>query len=271
MKLQDKLRGLRASGGALLATNYYNYETLAGVVAAVADKKCSVILQLTASSINYMGLAPALNLGKTMLKTHGVNGWIHLDHGGSVELVKMCLDAGFDSVMIDASEKPFAENIETTRTVVQMAENYGANVEAELGYVPKLGQQTEKITFTQPEDAQKFAQETGVNALAVAIGSQHGFYKGEPKIDLDLLAEIKDAVNIPLVLHGGSGIPDQTLRGAIERGICKVNIATEIKNTFMQSVKTIMADNEDIDLRNVFPPAIRNVENLINKKLDVVY
>lgn len=271
MKLHEKLKELRADSGALLAANYYNYETLTGVIAAVADKKRSVILQLTASSINYMGLLPAVNLGKTMLKTHDVDGWIHLDHGGSIELVKMCLDAGFDSVMIDASEKSFAENIKTTQTVVQMAEKYGVNVEAELGYVPKLGQQTDNITFTQPEDAHKFARETGINALAVAIGSQHGFYKGEPKIDLGLLAEIKDAVDIPLVLHGGSGIPDQTLRGAIERGICKINIATEIKNTFMQSVKAIMADNEDIDLRNVFPPAIRKVQDLISKKLDVIY
>src|SRR5690606_11939876 len=113
---------------------------------------------------------------------YGVEGWLHLDHGSSVDMVQRCLDAGFDSVMIDASEKPFTENVRITAEVVRLAKGYQANVEAELGYVAKLGQEQVVTTFTQPEEAASFVAETGINALAVAIGSAHGFYKETPRL-----------------------------------------------------------------------------------------
>jgi fructose-bisphosphate aldolase class II/tagatose 1,6-diphosphate aldolase GatY/KbaY len=122
-----------------------------------------------------MGLSVAKQLAESMLKFYGVEGWVHLDHGDSYELAAACLDAGFDSVMIDASEKPFDENVRITRSVVKIAEKYGANVEAELGYVAKLGQSTNEKGFTEASEAKLFVEETGVNALAVAIGSALGF------------------------------------------------------------------------------------------------
>ncbi len=117
-----------------------------------------------------------------------------------------------------------------TKEVVKLAERYHANVEAELGYVAKLGQKTDRIGFTEPHEAKLFVEETGVNALAVAIGSSHGFYKKDPKLDLERLSEINRVTNAVLVLHGASGIPHEVLREAIARGICKINLATEIKN-----------------------------------------
>lgn len=123
------------------------------------------------------------------MRQFGVEGWIHLDHGGSVDLAQACLDAGFDSVMIDGSELPFDENVKITAEVVRRAQAYGAHVEAELGYVAKLGQSHAQQGFTQPEEAKRFVESTGVDALAVAIGTAHGFYKEEPKLDIDLLAE----------------------------------------------------------------------------------
>jgi len=265
--LQEKLKILQQQQQALLATNFYNFETLKGVLEAARTVKKPIILQLTRSSIEYMGLSVALKLAESMLKYYEVEGWIHLDHGDSYELVASCLDAGFDSVMIDASEKPLAENIKITQRVVKLAEKYGANVEAELGYVAKLGQETNKIGFTEPGEAKRFVEETGVNALAVAIGSAHGFYKEEPRLDLERLSEIKKITNVALVLHGASGIPHDTLREAIIRGIFKINLATETKNIFMKTLKGKLANEEEIDLRKVFPSATNAVTQLVQNKL----
>ncbi|HVU84557.1 MAG TPA: class II fructose-bisphosphate aldolase [Puia sp.] len=265
--LSAKLRMLQQQRKALLATNFYNFETLRGILEAVRAVEVPIILQLTKSSLDYLSLPVAVNLGRSMLKEYGVEGWIHLDHGDSYELAARCLAAGFDSVMIDASEQPFETNVKLTRQVVKLAEGYGANVEAELGYVAKLGQQTDVIAFTEPDDARRFVEETGVHALAVAIGSAHGFYKSEPKLDLDRLSAINSVTDAALVLHGGSGIPGDTLREAIRRGICKINLATETKNIFMKTLKKRLADEEEIDLRKVFPVATNAVTGLIRDKL----
>ncbi len=270
MKLQYKFKELRQQKKALLATNFYNFETLKGVLLAAKSNNAPIILQLTQSSIDYMGLRNAFNMGKTALKHYGVEGWIHLDHGASVELVKQCLETGFDSVMFDGSELPFEENVELTKQVVQLAKFYGANVEAELGYVAKLGQSTEKTGFTEPEDAKLFVEQTGVDALAVAIGTAHGFYKEEPKLDFERLSAINKITDAALVLHGGSGVPHEQIKQAVSLGINKVNIATEIKNTFMETLKLLMEKNDEIDLRKVFPPATVAVETLIKEKLNIV-
>lgn len=266
----NKLREMKETNSSLLATNFYNYETLRGIMKAASRLNQPIILQLTKSSIDYMGLSVAVNLAKSSLEEYNVEGWLHLDHSVSYDLVHECLDAGFDSVMIDASEKPFEENMAITQKVVELAAKYGSNVEAELGYIAKLGQSKEKTGFTDPQEAKFFVEQTGINSLAVAIGSAHGFYTQEPKLDIRRLIEIREATNVPLVLHGGSGIPGSSLKEAISNGICKINLATEIKNIFMQTLKTSMALNEDIDLRNVFPSAIQAVSILVEEKLGIL-
>ena len=270
IRLKDMWNGLRQTKDALLATNFYNFETLQGVVKAASISKKPIILQLTRSSIEYMGLPVAKSLAESALNYYNVEGWIHLDHGDSYELAASCLDAGFDSVMIDASEKPFSENVRISKAVVKLAEKYGASVEAELGYVAKLGQNTGKTGFTEPEEAKLFIEETGIDALAVAIGSAHGFYKEEPKLDLDRLVAISEITNAALVLHGASGIPDKILQEAVQKGITKINLATEIKNIFMTTLKGLLLENNEIDLRKVFPPAISSVTSLVSKKLEVI-
>lgn len=270
MKLQEKCIELRSNSQGILATNFYNFETLEGVLCAAKAANQSIILQLTRSSINYMGLPVAFNLAKSMLNYHEVEGWIHLDHGDSYELVAKCLDVGFDSVMIDASEQSFKDNIAITSKVVKLAESYGANVEAELGYIAKLGQDKDGSGFTQPKEAKEFVEATGVDALAVAIGTAHGFYDKKPKLDLERLSNIADVTNASLVLHGGSGVPGESLRQAVDRGICKINLATEIKNIFMQTLKTKLSTNKDIDLRKVFPTATNQVISLVKRKLEIV-
>jgi fructose-bisphosphate aldolase class II/tagatose 1,6-diphosphate aldolase GatY/KbaY len=270
MKLQDKFVELRNSGQGILATNFYNFESLEGVILAAKLSNQPIILQLTRSSLEYMGLPVAFNLAKSMLDYHKVQGWVHLDHGDSYDLAAECLDIGFDSVMIDASERPFRDNIELTSKVVKLAEKYGANVEAELGYIAKLGQSKDSSGFTTPKEAKEFVDATGVNALAIAIGTAHGFYDKEPKLDLERLTSIRKATNAILVLHGSSGVPEESLRAAIRRGITKVNLATEIKNVFMKSLKTELISNDNIDLREVFPQATDKVVGLVLGKLEIV-
>jgi len=263
----EKYQELNQANRAILATNFYNFETLKGVLLAVKDRKTDIILQITKGSIDYMGLENAINMARTALKFYGIRGWIHLDHGGTVELAKRCLDAGVDSVMYDGSELSVEENIKNTQEVVKYAKKFNASVEAELGYVAKLGQDKSKMEYTRVEDAKRFVEETGVNALAVAIGTAHGFYKEKPKLDFVRLAEIKEAVKTPLVLHGGSGVPDEDLIKSIQNGICKINLATEIKDTFIKNVKNEINKSEQIDLRIIFPPAVDAVKKLIINKL----
>lgn len=268
--LKNKLKQMQQQKTSLLATNFYNYETLCGIMEAASEMKQPVILQLTRSSIDYMGMQVAVNMAKTALEQYHVEGWLHLDHSDSYELVADCLEAGFDSVMIDASEKSLEENIAITQKVVLLAAKYNANVEAELGYVAKLGQSTEKTGFTDPEEARYFVEQTGVDALAVAIGSAHGFYKEEPKLDIERLRQIHQITDVALVLHGGSGIPASSLREAINNGICKINLATEIKNIFIRTLDKCLSAKEEIDLRKLFPPAIKAVSDLVRGKLEIV-
>lgn len=270
MKLIDKLKEIQERRKALLATNFYNFETLKGIMEAAKETQLPVILQLTKSSIQYMGLQNAVALARSAIEYYKVESWIHLDHGDSYELAEQCLKAGLDSVMIDASEFPLEKNIEITSRVVKLAANFGANVEAELGYVAKLGQSMDKIGFTEPLDVDHFVKATGVNALAVAIGTAHGYYKQSPILDFERLSRISQITDAGLVLHGGSGVPDDQIRKAIELGICKVNVATDIKNTFMKNIKKLMNQTDEIDLRKVFPPAIESIKELVIMKLRLV-
>jgi ketose-bisphosphate aldolase len=270
MRLQDKLMQLKTERKAILAANFYNFETMSGILKAASLLKMPVILQLSESSIHYMGLTIANAMGRAAIREYAVEGWLHLDHGSSVDAIHKCLDEGFDSVMIDASEKSLNENIIITQQVVKIAEAYNANVEAELGFVAKLGQEQAAKHFTQPEDAIRFTENTGVNALAVAIGSSHGFYKQAPNLDIELLTIISSSIPTPLVLHGCSGIPDEMLQRAIRNGICKINLATEIKDVFMRSLQARLKNNDEIDLRVVFPDATHVVTDLIGKKMKTI-
>ena len=269
MTLKEKLAACTREGSALLAVNFYNFETLKGLLLAAKAADSPLILQLSESSLHYLGIHPAVALARAMLKEYEVEGWLHLDHGSSIEVVKQCLDAGFDSVMIDASEQPFDENVRITKEAVKMASGYNANVEAELGYVAKLGQE-QAAEPTSAEDARRFTEATGIDALAIAIGNAHGFYKNTPNLRLDRLREIRAVTRCALVLHGSSGIPDDQLQEAIQSGISKINLATETKNTFMKKLQSLLADSDEIDLRKVFPKAIDEVQRLITRKLEVI-
>ena len=267
--MKQKLAACTKEKKALLAVNFYNFETLKGLLLAAKAMDSPLILQLSESSLQYLGVDPAVAMARAMLKEFGVEGWLHLDHGSSIDVVKKCLEAGFDSVMIDASEQPFDENVRITREAVKIAAGYDANVEAELGYVAKLGQE-QQAEPTSAADAKRFTEATGIDALAIAIGNAHGFYKEAPNLRIDRLKDIRAVTSCALVLHGSSGIPDAQLQDAIRSGISKINLATETKNTFMKKLQSLLADSDEIDLRKVFPKAIAEVQQLITKKLTAI-
>jgi ketose-bisphosphate aldolase len=267
------LEAARREGRAVAALNFYNAETLLAHVRAARALHASIILQTTESTINYLGLPMIFAMAQAAAEEIGQPAALHLDHGGSFELAARCVDAGYTSVMIDGSKLEFAENCAVTRRVVELAHARGVSVEGELGHVAHNDEvASDDITrfYTRPEDAARFVRETGVDALAVAVGTAHGFYKGEVRLDFDRLKQIREAVGqTALVLHGGSGVPAELMRRAIECGITKINFGTELKNAFTLSVKASLASSDDIDLRRTFAPAVRAVEEISLEKIRI--
>jgi tagatose 1,6-diphosphate aldolase GatY/KbaY len=259
------------TGKAIAALNFYNAETLIAHTRAANSLDASIILQTTEATINYLGFSMILGMAQAAADQIQQPVALHLDHGSSYELAAECIDHGYTSVMIDGSKLSFTENCAVTRRVVDLAHAAGVSVEGELGHV---GQNSDSAiedptqTFTKTEDAIRFVKETGVDSLAVAVGTAHGFYKGEVRLDFQRLKEISAGIpRTPLVLHGGSGISDELLRKSIECGIRKINFGTELKNAFTQAVKNSLCSSDDIDLRRTFQPAIAAVENVSRSKI----
>jgi ketose-bisphosphate aldolase len=256
-------------GAAIAALNFYNAETLIAHVRAANALNASIILQTTEATINYLGLPLILGMAEAAAAELKQPIALHLDHGSSYEAAAKCIDAGYTSVMIDGSKLPFDENCALTRRVVDLAHGAGVSVEGELGHVGQNSDYEDPTkTFTRPEDAARFVAEARVDALAVAVGTAHGFYKGAVRIDFERLKEISDKIpDTPLVLHGGSGVSAELLRQAIACGIRKINFGTELKNAFTQAVKNSLSSSDDIDLRRTFQPAIAAVENISRSKI----
>ena len=267
------LEAAAQTGKAIAALNFYNAETLLAHMRAANALDASIILQTTESTINYLGLRLIVAMINAVAEDMKKPVALHLDHGSSYDLAARCIEHGYTSVMIDGSKLPFSDNCAITRRVTELAHSAGVSVEGELGHVGQtsaLPASDRRQFFTSASDAARFVTETGVDALAVAVGTAHGFYKGAVEIDFDRLKEINAAVpNTPLVLHGGSGVSAELLRNAIACGIRKVNFGTELKNAFTQSVKASLSSSDDIDLRRTFLPAISAVEEISKSKIRI--
>ena len=202
------------------------------------------MIQTTPGTLKYAGPKCFAGLVSRLARDAKVPVALHLDHGNSYELAEECAREGYTSLMIDGSKLPFDGNVEITRRVVAMA--CGLPVEAELGTVGgKEDGMEAKPQYTDPDEAAEFVRLTGISSFAVAIGTAHGVYKGEPKLDLDRLSEVRAKVEIPLVLHGTSGVPEDQVRECIRRGICKVNYATDLRIVFSAAVRKALADLPD--------------------------
>lgn len=234
------------------AFNVENMEMMQAVIAAAEAENAPVILQTTPSTLRYADTSLYSAMAKAVAEKASVPVAIHLDHGSSFDLCEKAAKDGYTSLMIDGSKLSLDENIALTKKVVDIAKAYDAcpTVEAELG---KLGGKEDDVevkegedTCTDPAEAIRFVEETGIDSLAVAIGTAHGFYKGTPKLEFERLAEIRNSVAVPLVLHGSSGIPDDDVKKAISLGICKVNFATELRVAYSEAVKKHIADDPSV-------------------------
>ena len=222
LSTKEMLLKAQREGYAVPAFNIHNLETLQVVVETAMEMRSPVIVAGTPSTIeSYAGPDYIKAMAEVAATKYDVPIAIHLDHFEDVDAIKKNIDLGFKSCMIDASKMEFEKNIETVKEVVDYAHRYDVVVEAELG---KLGGRD--TSYTTPEDAAEFVRRTNIDSLAVAIGTAHGLYKGEPKLDFERLVEIKEKVDIPLVLHGASDLPDDLVKKAISLGICKVTVAT---------------------------------------------
>ena len=255
--------------------NINNVEWVGAILDEVQELKAPVILGVSEGACKYMGgpnTVVGMVKGYILDKNITVPVAIHLDHGSSVEVCKKMIDAGFTSVMIDASHFPLEENIAKTKEVVDYARKRGnISVEAELG---RVGGQEEHVVaetmYAVPEECVKMVKETNIDCLAPALGSVHGPYHGEPKLGFKEMEEIAGLVKIPLVLHGGSGIPDFQIRKAIECGTCKINVNTECQQAWTKIVREVVAANATVyDPRKIIGPGKEGIKAVVKAKCEV--
>ncbi|AHF08292.1 class II fructose-1,6-bisphosphate aldolase [Desulfitobacterium metallireducens] len=256
------------------AFNCNNMEIVQAIVAAAEAEKSPVIIQASQGAIKYAGIEYISTLTQLAAEKASVPVALHLDHGTSFAQVVQCVRNGFSSVMIDGSKLPLEENIALTNKVIEVAHSIGVSVEAELG---KIGGTEDDISvserdtlFTDPSDAERFVREAKVDALAIAIGTAHGQYKGVPKLDFERLKEIRKRVDTPIVLHGSSGVPEEAIREAISLGVCKVNIDTNIREAFVAAARQVMEQNpNEIDPRKMLGPAREATIAIIRGKIQI--
>lgn len=235
-------------GYAVGAFNVENMEMVQAVVAAAEELRSPVIMQTTPSTVKYANLNYFYENVKVAAQESSVPVVIHLDHGNSFELAMQAYRTGYTSIMIDGSHEGFEDNIALTSAVVKACHPGEVPIEAELG---KVGGKEDDLDggegdpYTNPQEAAEFVERTGIDSLAVAIGTAHGVYKGVPKLDFSRLSEIRKAVSIPLVLHGTSGVSDEDVAECIKRGICKVNYATDLRIAFTKGINQVLKENPD--------------------------
>ncbi len=244
---EKMLLDAQKGGYAVGAFNIENMEMVKAVLAAAEELKAPVMLQTTPGTIKYGTVETYAAIVKAEAEKVSVPVCLHLDHGNSFELAVQAMHAGYTSVMIDGSGEDFESNIALTKKVVDVAKALGIPVEAELG---KVGGKEDDLeadadTNTDPQEAKEFAERTGVSSLAVAIGTAHGFYVGTPVLDKPRVSAIKELVSVPLVLHGASGLSEEDVRECVERGMCKVNFATELRAAYTAAVKKLLEEKPE--------------------------
>ena len=281
------------------AFNVNNMEIIQGIVDAAKEEKSPIILQVSAGARKYAKHIYLMKLVEAAVEDSGLTIALHLDHGDDFEICKSCIDGGFTSVMIDGSKHSFEENIAVTRRVVEYAHERGVVVEAELGKLAgvedDVNVNAKDAIFTNPDQAVEFVKRTGVDSLAIAIGTSHGAYKfkGEPKLDFERLERITNLLpNFPLVLHGAStvlpefvelcnkyggnvagaqGVPENLLRQAAQLGVCKINIDTDLRLAMTASIRKHLAENPgDFDPRQYLKPAREAIQAMVAHKMNNV-
>ena len=269
---KEMLLDAQKGGYAVGAFNAENMEMVKAIIEAAEELRAPVMIETTRSTVKYGTLDTYAALVAAEAAKAAVPVCLHLDHGNSFELAMQAMKAGYTSVMIDGSKLDFEGNVEVSRKVADVAAALGIPCEAELG---KVGGKEDDLeadadTNTDPQEAKEFAERTGVTSLAVAIGTAHGFYVGTPVLDKERLSEIRQAVDIPLVLHGASGLTDEDVKDCVKRGICKVNFATELRAAYSKAVKETLAEKPDtIDPKVYGKAGIAAVKDLVMARMKV--
>lgn len=292
----EMFKKAQAGGYAIGAFNVNNMEIIQGIVEAAKEEQSAIILQVSAGARKYANSVYLRKLVEAAVEDSGLDIVLHLDHGENIEIVKQCIADGFTSVMIDASHYPFEENIRITKEVVDYAHAHGVVVEAELGKLAgvedAVNVKKEDATYTDPDEAVEFVERTGVDSLAVAIGTSHGAYKfkGEPKLDFERLEIIgKKLPNTPLVLHGAStvlpefvelcnkyggnipgaqGVPEEMLRKAASMNVAKINIDTDLRLAMTAAIRKFLYENpSEFDPRKYLGPAREAIKGMVQHKI----
>ena len=275
VSLKSILGNTRKQGYAVGAFNFNGIEDSRGILDAAVKKKSPVILMASVSAVEYFG-GPKAVVGfiQGLAQSLDIPVTLHLDHAENAELIFKCVDAGFTSVMIDASKKMYDDNIAITREIVKYAHQRNVSVEAELGKVggveDNVSVSTREATLTNPKDVPEFVSKTGIDALAIAIGTVHGFYKEDPLLDFDRLEKIRKLTDVPLVLHGGTGLTDEDFKHCVKSGMSKINVGTELKFCCSQTVRKSVEDQPNqIDIRKLVGPARKNCQEIVMNKIDL--
>lgn len=266
------LQTARANQFCIGAFNIHTLEMLQAVVEAAEEAESPLILQSTVGTVKHLGPDYLVAAATVAARLSKVPIALHLDHCSDFTMIVKCIRSGYTSVMIDASHDPFDDNVRLTSKVVEVAAAAGVNVEAELG---KVGGVEDDIVvadnealMADPEDCRRFVELTGVPTLAPAIGTAHGIYKGDPRIDFERIKRIAELVSVPLVLHGGSGIPDEQVKRCVSLGMAKMNVATELRIIFSDAIKKVFHDHpEENDPRKYMVPAKQALKKATLEKM----
>ena len=293
---EEMFRKALKSDYAIGAFNVNNMEIIQGIVEAAGEENAPLILQVSAGARKYAKAPYLRHLVEAAIEDTGVDVCLHLDHGEDFEICKQCVDDGFTSVMIDGSKHPFEENIALTKEVVEYAHVHGVVVEAELGKLAgiedNINVDARSATFTDPDEAAEFVERTGVDSLAIAIGTSHGAYKfkGDPYLDFERLKAIHKLIpDTPLVLHGAStvlkefvdrcneyggkipgaqGVPEEMIREAVKHGVCKVNIDTDLRLAMTAEIRRVFIEQPDVfDPRKYLGPGREAIKRMVQHKI----
>jgi fructose-bisphosphate aldolase class II len=252
--------------------NMNNLEFAKAIMEAAEEENSPFIYGVSEGAIKYMGLDYVVAIARAAAEKSKIPVVLHLDHGSSFEVAMQCIKAGFTSVMFDGSHYPLEENIRLTREVVNAAHAMGISVEGELGTIggteDDLTVAEEDAKLAKPEEAIRFFEETKVDALAIAVGTAHGMYKGEVRIRYHIIEEVSSKVPVPIVLHGGSGVPDEAIRKSIELGVGKINVNTENQVAMTNAIKEVFAKKPDVyDPRKYLGPAKDAMKEVVKSKM----
>ena len=266
---KNMLEHARKNDYAVCAFNAENLEMVQAIIWGAEEMNAPVIIQTTPSTVKYTDCAYFAAITKTAAESSKIPIALHLDHGNSFALVCRAIMAGYSSVMIDGSQESFEENIAITKKVVEVAQALGISVEAELGKVGGKEDDLESdMAYADPLEAREFVERTQCDSLAIGIGTAHGIYKDTPKLDVERLTEIKKLVNVPLVLHGATGLSDDIIKECVRRGINKINFATELRQAYTNAVREKLSSDADIIDVKVYSEYARNrVKELVKEKI----